>query len=258
MIEVPAILAILNTAADLALQHSHKVEPRWKDSKSYVTDADLAVQKLLVAWLQQHYPTDGLIAEEEHLRQPPTVGGRTWVIDPIDGTAAFASGLPVWGIGLALIEHGIAVAGFFAEPVSGTRFWALRGQGAFRNGTRLAVRAPGRMGRESNLLSHSRLHQAGMPARAYPGKVRSLGSTIAHLCYAAAGFCDAALLARVHIWDIAPGMLMLQESGGELRYLHGESVELDSLMDGSRAPRVMIGGHPETTQRFEAYLPLTR
>ncbi|MDE2769849.1 MAG: hypothetical protein OXI44_01515 [Bacteroidota bacterium] len=250
---VADVMNLLNVAAATAMEFFGCVTPRWKDSMSYVTDADLAIQHLIVEWLNQHYPDDGIIAEEEDLRKEPTTGSRYWSIDPIDGTAAFVGGLPVWGTGLALLEDYEPIVAFFSAPVTRDQYWALKGNGAYRGEQRLSVRPPSPLHRESVLLSYSKLHRQKVLSSKYPGKVRSLGSTIAHLCYAAAGNCDATLLTRVSLWDVAPGLLMLRESGGELRYVNGDQVSLKDMLT-SRAPALMIGGHPEMVRSFDALL----
>ena len=250
---VTDVMNLLNVAAATAMEYFGCVTPRWKDSTSYVTDADLAVQHLIVEWLDQHYPNDGIIAEEEDLRKEPSTGSRYWSIDPIDGTAAFVGGLPIWGTGLALMEDYEPIVAFFSAPVTRDQYWALKGEGAYRGEQRLSVRRPSPLNRESVLLSYSKLHRQKVLSSKYPGKVRSLGSTIAHLCYAAAGNCDATLLTRVSLWDVAPGLLMLRESGGELRYVNGDQVSLKDMLT-SRAPALMIGGHPEMVRSFDALL----
>lgn len=250
---VADVMNLLNVAAAKAMEYFGCVTPRWKDSMSYVTDADLAVQHLIVEWLNHHYPDDGIIAEEEDLRKEPATGSRYWSIDPIDGTAAFVSGLPIWGTGLALLENYEPIAAFFSAPVTRDQYWALKGEGAYRGEQRLSVRPPSSLHRESVLLSYSKLHSQNILSSKYPGKVRSLGSSIAHLCYAAAGNCDATLLTRVSLWDVAPGLLMLRESGGELRYVNGDEVSLRDMLT-CRAPGLMIGGHSEMVRRFNALL----
>ncbi len=248
------VLSMLDEACTVALRFFRRVTPEWKAYTSYVTEADHVVQEKVVKWLDATFPADGLIAEEKNLYKSPARGTRYWVIDPIDGTAGFVRGLPVWGIGLALVQEGVALAGFFAAPVTGERYWALKGRGAFRNGERIQARAPGLLHGESVLLSFSRLHQANLLSPAFPGKVRSLGSTLAHMCYAAGGNCDAALLARVNVWDIAPGLAILNESGGVLRYVHGGPVLLHDLMDGRPARTRMICGHPDAVEGIERLL----
>ena len=233
IVSVADVMNLLNVAGITAMEYFGFVTPRWKDSMSYVTDADLAVQHLIVEWLNHHYPDDGIIAEEEDLRKEPSTGSRYWSIDPM--------------------EDYEPIVAFFSAPVTRDQYWALKGEGAYRGEQRLSVRPPSSLHRESVLLSYSKLHRQNILSSKYPGKVRSLGSTIAHLCYAAAGNCDATLLTRVSLWDVAPGLLMLRESGGELWYVNGGQVSLKDMLT-CRAPALMIGGHPEMVRSFDALL----
>lgn len=249
--ELAAVHAVLDDAEAIAKRHFRRVKPQWKPSQSYVTEADFAVQDRIISWLKADYPEDGLIAEERSLRRAPARGSRTWIIDPIDGTASFVRGFPTWGIGLALVEDYEPLAGFFTCPVTNERFWAIRRQGAFRNGQQLSVRKPSPLGRETILLAFSRFHRTSRLKVEFPGKVRSLGSTIAHAAYAAAGSCDVALLARSLIWDLAPGLILMREAGGVMRYLYGSEVSLGHIWDGQPTDHFVLCGHPDTLAAIE-------
>ena len=110
MEETQAVIDILKHAGQLALSYFRKVVPEWKRDLTYVTEADLAVQGYIQEALAKRFPGDGIVAEENGLNADPDAGSRTWVVDPIDGTAAFAAGLPIWGPGIALFEDGELVA----------------------------------------------------------------------------------------------------------------------------------------------------
>ncbi len=257
MSEAAEIEAIMRGAGRIALRYFRTVRPRWKASQSYVTDADLDVQAYLREQLAARFPEDGIIAEEKDLREHPRTGSRHWIVDPIDGTAAFVAGLPVWGIGLALVEEADPVAGFFLMPATGDFFHTGAGGAVYRCGEPARMKEPASLHRESVLLSISRLHRSFRLAADYPGKVRNLGSTIAHICYVATGSADAALIGRVHIWDIAPGLAMLKKRGGVLHYVGAGPVSVKELLDGSAARGFMLCGHPAMVRRFaRVCLPL--
>ena len=230
------------------------VKREWRTSRSYVTEADIAVQTTLRRQLQERFPDDGVIAEEMDLRVVPASGDRHWIIDPIDGTASFVAGLPVWGIGIARVEDYIPTCGFFYIPMTGDYYSATPDGGVRLNGEPATMKAPRDMHMESLMLSYSRVHRKYRLAPEYPGKMRSLGSTIAHMCFAATGGADVALLGRVHLWDLAPGLALLRQNGGVLRYLHGPPVDLRDLFAGAQARAEMICGHPDAVTRFEAML----
>ena len=248
------IRAVLASAGRIAMEHFRKVTPRWKKSRSLVTEADLAVQSFLVEWLQSCHPDDGVIAEEAQYHVPSRRSGRYWTVDPIDGTASFVAGLPVWGIGLGLADAGGPLAGYFYVPMTGDYYCRAPGGPVLRNGERVRMKKPGPLHRESLLLAVSKLHRQAAVSTTYRGKVRSLGSTIGHMCFVAAGSADAALLGRVWIWDLLPGWALLKSTGGILKYLHGPQVRLDDLYDGSRARQLMLCGHPDAVRRYEEVL----
>ncbi len=248
----------LAQAGEIAMRYFRRVKPRWKASHSYVTEADLAVQSFLICWLQRCYPGDGIIAEEECCRIAPQGTRRLWTVDPIDGTASFVAGLPMWGVGLGLTVDGVPTAGYFYVPPTGDYFARGPGGPVLRNGDPALMKAPAPLHQESLLLSVSKLHRQVTLSPDYPGKVRSLGSTIGHMCFVATGSAEAAVLGRVWLWDLLPGLVLLSAAGATLKYLHGPEVDISELLTGARACRLMICGHPDVVSRYEALLSLRR
>ncbi len=254
MAELDFVEDLIRSAGDIAMAYYLNVDTETKEDESYVTQADLAVQQYIREVLDKHSPQDGLIAEENGLRREPRAGSRYWVIDPIDGTASFAAGLPIWGIAIGLVEEAHPLAGYFYAPVAGDFFQTTVAGEVLRNGKAVRMREPGPIHRESSLFIASRLHRYYTVDRDYPGKLRNLGSTLAHLCYVASGNADAALIERVYIWDVAAGMAMLGLNGGVLRYIDGSDVELAPLLAGERIPMPMLAGHPDTIDAFASFI----
>jgi myo-inositol-1(or 4)-monophosphatase len=254
MADIDFVEALIRSAGDLAMEYYLSVETEVKDDESYVTQADLAVQQYIRETLDQHASQDGLIAEENDLRREPQTGSRYWVIDPIDGTASFAAGLPVWGIAIGLVEAGRPIAGYFYAPVARDLFQTTAGGEVLRNGKPVRMRQPAPLHRESSLFIASRLHRYYTVHPDYPGKLRNLGSTLAHLCYVAGGNADAALVERVYVWDIAAGMAMLALNGGVLRYIDGSDVNLAPLLAGEHLPMPLLAGHPEVVTEVARYI----
>ena len=113
MLEYEQVNPWLKEAGALALQYYRNVKPSVKSDKTYVTEADLAVQSFLNEKIIKNYPDVGILSEEADYTRKPQDGETYFVLDPIDGTAMFVSGLPVWGISLGVIKSGKAIAGFF-------------------------------------------------------------------------------------------------------------------------------------------------
>ncbi len=258
MIDIEHIQDLAQSAGKIAMSHFRNVTPAWKEDRSYITQADLDVQAYLRDALDAAYPDDGIVAEENGLRKPPRRGDRIWVIDPIDGTASFSVGLPIWGVSIALVEGGRPTAGVFYIPTVGDLFHTGSDGLVYRNDHPLRLRAPGPFHGETSLLIASRLHRHYTLSRDYPGKLRNLGSTVAHLAYVATGSAEAALVEPVYVWDIAAGMAMLEANGGVLVYIDGTPFDLAALLDGTRMPLPMLAGTPEAVVAFReliTYLP---
>jgi fructose-1,6-bisphosphatase/inositol monophosphatase family enzyme len=255
MFDITLLQSIAISAGKIAMQYYLHVKPAWKTNRTYVTDADIAVQDYLEESLQKYFPEDGVLGEENHLCKEPLTRDRYWVLDPIDGTAAFTSGYPIWGIAIGLLEHNQPVGGCFYMPATGDMFITTPTGQVLRNDEPTRIKAPGKLHRESVLLVISRFHRQFKLNSQYPGKVRCLGSTIAHLCYAATGSADAALVGpTAYIWDIAAALPMLQMNGGKWMLLNGENLNMAELLSGKPLPYPLLGGHPETIQAYQNIL----
>jgi myo-inositol-1(or 4)-monophosphatase len=257
MYDVEFVSGIIKKAGKLARSYFLDVDPKWKADRSLVTEADLAVQTYLAESFDRRYPQDGLVGEENGLSKPPTTGDRYWVIDPIDGTASFSAGLPVWGIAIGLVVEGEPIAGFFYAPTVDDLIHTTPDGKVLRNGKTYQLQEPDPFGPETSLFIASRLHLHYKVSKRYPGKLRNLGSTLAHLGYVAVGSAAGALVERVYIWDIAAGMAMLANVGGVLRYIDGAPVSAAALLAGQRAPLPMLAGHPATVKAFGDVIEFT-
>jgi len=108
------------------------LEVRTKDDRSPVTEADLAVEQRIRALLEAERPADGVFGEEFGV-QGDGQSGRRWIIDPIDGTANYLKGIPMWTTLIALEIDGVPRVGVASQPAIGRRWWAATGQGAWTN-----------------------------------------------------------------------------------------------------------------------------
>ncbi len=254
MCDIKLIEKLLKSAGRIAMRHFGKVTPTLKEDQSCVTEADLAVQDYLKAEFERRFPEDGIIAEERNLAKEPSAGERRWIIDPIDGTAAFIRGLPAWGIALGLLEGSQPVGGFFYMPVTRDYFSTIPDGTVHKNGTIIRMMPPQPFSRETVLLVDGRFHNGFSISQDYQGKLRSMGSTVAHLCYVAAGGAEAAFLMNVNIWDIAAGCAMLNAQQGIMEYFDGTPVLLQDLFINTKAPKAILSGHPDTVEQFREFI----
>lgn len=248
------IESILSSAGSVAMKYFGRVTPTWKENRTYVTEADLAVQDYLKTELESRFPDDGIVAEEKDLAKEPRVGNRRWIVDPIDGTASFVRGFPTWGIALGLLEGPNPVGGFFYMPVTGEYFATMPDGTLHKNGQAIRMKTPDLFSTETVLMADGHFYHQFSLQSEYTGKVRSLGSSVSHICYVATGSADAVLLLNVHIWDIAAGFAMLKANHGVMEYFDGRPVVLQDLILKTKAPDAILAGHPDTLAQFRAFI----
>ena len=202
-----ALRTLLVEAGNLAL--TLPAEPSRKQDGTLVTAADRIVEEMLVAGLRAAFPDDAIEGEEGTAVAGSS--GARWYVDPIDGTGAFVEGLPVWGPTVARVENERVRLGGFYVPRT-RQYFAVSDGAASLDGDLLpsptVARSP-----ERTVFVPSRLHQF-FDLR-WGGKARSLGSTAAHLCLAAAGSARAAIVGPGwKPWDVLFGLAMIDAAGG--------------------------------------------
>lgn len=202
---------------------------------SITTDADRESQEVILQILQAAFPGDAFCAEENtpSLQGRATTGSRLWVIDPIDGSRGFAQKNGQFSVMIGFVEADQLVLGLVLEPVQGRLTFARRGMGCWRqDGTATPVlcqvSGTTSLATSSLVLSHIR-PELGLPAPA-----RALGSaTVTHthsagvkLVRVARGEADLYLSHYVefHDWDICAGHLLVEEAGGQVTGLRGETI----------------------------------
>ncbi len=196
-----------------------------KGTGDYVTAVDVASERAITALLREATPDIPVLGEEEG--GAALGGGRSWVVDPLDGTTNFVHGFPVVGVSVALVEEGRPVAGAVGAPFLGERWAAARGKGAFGirdvDGppTRLAVstRQPaqaivgtGFPFRHKDVLPRYLRVMEGALERFED--LRRAGAAALDLAWVAAGVFDGFFELGLSPWDVAAGALLIEEAGG--------------------------------------------
>lgn len=196
-----------------------------KADGSPVTEADKAAERYLREQIGSAFPTDAIIGEEEADRNGTS--GRTWIIDPIDGTKSFTHGVPLYGTLLAVVdEHGPAV-GVIVMPALDEIVSAGRGLGCFHNGRETSVN-------DTADLSTSYAMTSGLeywPDTAERDRildseltVRTWADAYAYVLLAT-GRCEAVVDPLVKLWDVAPMQVIIPEAGGQISNEAGETWE---------------------------------
>ncbi|MBI2192670.1 MAG: inositol monophosphatase [Planctomycetes bacterium] len=241
-INLEEMTELARRAGAVALRHFRHVRAERKADRTLVTEADREIEGFLREELARRCPGHGILGEElggfEAAARSPLV----WALDPIDGTVAYAAGLPVWAVSLGLLEEGRPAAGVVYLPLVDEMHWAASGRGAYFNGERLVVPDTVEVGRDDFLCVPSNSHRRYRIA--FAGKCRSLGSTAAHLVYPARGCAWGSLIGKVNLWDIAGGAAILAEAGGRLEYLAGGPVDYRGLLGGQAVPDHLIAASP--------------
>ena len=211
-----------------------------KGSNNFVTNADIKAEKTIRIELQKARPKFGFLLEEggEIKGEDPT---SRWVVDPLDGTNNFIHAVPYFCISIGLEKtyntgRKEIIAGVVYDPLRDEMFTAEKHKGAFLNGRRIQVSA--RKDLSDALLGHGvpRKGKADFkPALAMLQAVteneagaRTLGASALELAYVAAGRLDGYWHTSLHIWDIAAGILLVQEAGGTVADLTGGNNMLTS------------------------------
>lgn len=191
---------------------------RWSKNRGEpVTEADLAIDRLLNDVLLDARPGYGWLSEESD--RSPEPRSRTFIVDPIDGTAAFLKAKPYFSISIAVVEDGEPRAGVVFNPITDECFSASRGAGSRLNGQPVRVSNQDtilncRMLGAKDLFEHSGWSVS--PNTPWPEMHIETRNSIAYrMALVAAGAFDAALvLSAKHDWDIAAGDLIVREAGG--------------------------------------------
>lgn len=237
----------------LALSYYGRANPTLRYDHDLVTEADLVVQEYIRKEVGEHYPAHKFLGEEANaLPEDRDLQEPLWVVDPVDGTAAFCAGMPIWGVSISLFDGPRPAIGVFHMPVTGELYAASKGQQAMLNDRSIEVRDEA-VDDESLLLTYSRFHTDF--ATQFPGKVRSLGSSVAHIAYVARGAAAGAVLGNVHAWDVAAGQVILEAAGGSIRDMHGKKVDLSNYLEGEKIDRILIaapdGQHKDIASSLE-------
>lgn len=187
-----------------------------KPDQSPVTSADLAVNQILRDHLSAAFPEDGWLSEETEDDHHRLTRSRVWIVDPIDGTRSFVRGLPEFSLSVALVEQGMPAVAAIFNPATGEFFSAIRGQGIRVERQAEAGQAPFTPPeRPLALVNPWELRVGRFQALEPHLHCRPIGSIAYALALVAAGQADAVVtLEGGNEWDIAAGVLLIEESGG--------------------------------------------
>jgi myo-inositol-1(or 4)-monophosphatase len=217
-------------AGDLIVRHINQLDAIKVDSKGrndFVSEVDRMAEEDIIRTVQRSYPDHAFLAEESGSSGDAEY---VWIIDPLDGTINFLHGFPVFCVSIAVMHRGRLEHGVIYDPLRQELFTTSRGAGATVDGRKMRV-------------SDSRLLEKSLVGTGYPYKpgsdwldpymgmlkaaisqtsgVRRPGAAALDLAYVAAGRLDGFWEIGLNIWDVAAGVLMIQECGGIVTDLAG-------------------------------------
>lgn len=237
-ISMPNLIEQIVGCGNFARAERDQLRLTRKPDGSLVTHVDEAIEARLVDYLRHTYPLHAIVGEEGTAHNVDHPAEYTWVIDPIDGTSAFAGQLPGWCIGIGLLKEGRPIAGVVYAPMNDELFVATPDGHALRNNTPIQCTSM-----QSDLLDN----WVAMPSDvhrkyhiAYRGRIRTTGATIMSLCYVASGMAKGALIGSCKVWDLAPAMALLYYAGADLWDLHGTPITVSDYLHPATKTPTMI------------------
>jgi len=208
------------------------LEHRFKQDRSLLTKADEEAHEIITAHLLRVFPDYAVISEEGNHQKSQ---GPTWIIDPIDGTFNFATGVPHFGISIALITGRKLEIGVVYAPAKQLMYVAERGGGAFLNKKSIKVSNVARLSSARVLMDPGRNTET---RNIHHKIIERLAPVVAErewrwcaaldLCAVAGGQKDAYIHRGLHAWDISAAALIIQEAGGKVSGLLGEDKDIFS------------------------------
>lgn len=249
------VVSIAQEAGELALRRRREgvtVAATKSSIVDVVTEADREVESLIRARILDLFPDDAILGEEEGAAAGTS--GRTWLVDPIDGTVNYLYDIPQWAVSIAVVEgplaHGAwaALAGCVNNPAAGELYAAARGEGATLNGAPIRVAEP--LPLERTLVATGFAYDAAR--RGVQGEavarlltrvrdIRRFGAASLDICAVANGRVDVYAEDGLNPWDYAAGALIAAEAGADVRIGPGTLVPMSEI-------RV---ANPDTAARFD-------
>ncbi|MBI3305874.1 inositol monophosphatase [Candidatus Nomurabacteria bacterium] len=225
-----AINAALEAGKIVKKHFENGIEKEHKENihmADVVTEADRESETIIRKIILESFPSHSIMGEEGGM-----IGDKSeyvWHVDPIDGTANFASGLPVFGISIALARGNELLLGVIYNPIVGDLLYAEKGKGAYLNSKRMQVSDDDVKKGMYTIGAGRTLEDRKLFKNLYfnlPDKIRyarMFGCTVMELSYVARGSSEAHIVLGLNSYDFAAGVLLVQESGGKITKLDGSA-----------------------------------
>ena len=228
MKEKELIKSLARKAGDTLMKHFRQdwsLLKKRSTAKEAVTKYDKEVDRLIVEEIKRHYPHHSLLTEESgFLQNDPDW---LWIVDSLDGTGDFADFNPFFSVCIALMHRNELLLGAIYAPAIDEFYFAEKGKGAYSNGVKIQVSDVSDLGQSYIFYCEggdtNRARTGELLQKVYPWvtDIRKLGSAGLETAWVAAGKGEAYFTTRIEPWDVAPGVLLVQEAGGKVSDFQG-------------------------------------
>ena len=252
--DLPLLIDAARMAGRVATSFTGPTAQRWDkaDGAGPVTEADLAVNALLMSSLRLARPDYGWLSEESEDSIKRLDQDRVFIIDPIDGTRSFVEGSSTWAHSIAVAERGVITAAVVYLPLRDKLYAAALGQGATLNGNPIRASEADSLAASTILATKPALAPEHWKTNAAPSFKRSHRPSLAYrLALVAEGRFDAMITLRQSWeWDIAAGALIITEAGGSAQDRTGAGLRFNNA--DPRLNGVVAGGGPACLALIDA------
>ena len=252
--DLQEIIRLAWEAGQIAKKHFNYTGARRKPDNTVVTDADQEIELLVRERLAELTPGFGVLGEESGRSGNPDKAAPCWVVDPLDGTSSFVSGLPNWAFSLGLIEEDSASFGLVYLPLLDEMYYLVEDGRVFKNGEPVKPVRPAPLDGESVLYVPSDWHQR-FTIR-FPGKLRSLGSAAYHGLLVSRPLTAGVLQGRIYLWDAAAILALNRAWGMRVATLDGREVKPSSWSAQQAISDPILFAAPELFERLAGMIHL--
>lgn len=237
-------IEMIRRSGEEALSFYGKGSPHLKFDMSLVTETEIHLTEFFKEQLHNHFPEHQLFMNNHDIQNYRHDEKRyLWTYDALDGVANFQAGIPIWGISLSLLENFWPIFGVVYMPATGDLFHARASHKSFWGNEEIHISEQEAIDDESLLLTYSRFHTHYVST--FPGKIRNLGCTAAHLCYVAMGRAEAAIIANESYQNLAAASVIVEAAGGKFFKMGGGEFFLNEYLDGKQIEDHLIIARPD-------------
>ncbi len=239
---------VIRSVGHKALDYYGRGKKGIKFDEELVTEAEVRLRQNFEEQIRGQFPQHQLFSTQ--FKQKKYAHDETrylWVFDPLDGVSNFLAGIPIWGMSLTLLENFWPILGVFYMPATEDIFHASADGIAYWGDKALSISHQQSLNDESLLLIYSRFHRSYHTS--FPGKIRNLGCTGAHICYVAMGRAEAAFVKDESYQDLAAAGLILKAAGGDLYHVDGSVLAGNAYIDGNSQGEHLLATSPSIRQQ---------